>query len=73
MTSRYRRRDLTVGLRHKDMGLTVHARLSNKRERLDAKRKLSAERQDIELSIQFEHLLDRVLGQLFIEAGICNH
>ncbi len=42
MTDRNRRRDLTVGLRHKDMGLVVHARLTNKRERLATKRSLSA-------------------------------
>lgn len=42
MIDRNRRRDLTVGLRHKDMGLVVHARLANKRERLSIKRLLSA-------------------------------
>ncbi len=42
MTDRNRRRDLTVGLRHKDMGLVVHARVANKRERLTIKRLLAA-------------------------------
>ena len=41
-TNRNRRRDLTVGMRHKDMGLVVHARLTNKRERLTIKRLLAA-------------------------------
>lgn len=42
MTSRNRRRDLTVSMRHKDTGLVVYARLTNKRERLTARRSLAA-------------------------------
>jgi hypothetical protein len=33
MTGKYRRRDLTVGMRHKDVGLTVQAQRKNRRER----------------------------------------
>jgi hypothetical protein len=33
MVSKYRRRDLTVGLRHKDAGLVVQAKQENRQER----------------------------------------
>jgi len=33
MTTKYRRRDLTIGLRHKDGGLVVQAKQKNRRAR----------------------------------------
>lgn len=41
MIDKNRRRDLTVGLRHKDMGLTVYARNSNRRDRHETRLALS--------------------------------
>ena len=38
MTDRYRRRDLTVRMRHKDVGLIVFARQANRRDRYASRR-----------------------------------
>lgn len=38
MIDRYRRRDLTVGMRHNDIGLTVFARQANRRDRYASRR-----------------------------------
>ena len=43
MIDKDRRRDLTVGLRHKDTGITYWARLQNGRDRREAKREIRDE------------------------------
>jgi len=53
-------------LRHKDIGLVVHARLSNRRDRHAARREAAIEVREA----QFALCLDRIINSLCREAGI---
>lgn len=46
MTDKHRRRDLTVKLRHKDVGLVVQAKHANRRERRRARSQISRDLSD---------------------------
>ena len=60
MIDRYRRRDLTVGMRHNDIGLTVFARQANRRDRYMSRRALREAMHAIE-----DEVLDLVLDASF--------
>lgn len=53
-------------LRHKDIGLVVHARQCNRRERYSARREATVAAHEALL----ESLLDRIISVLCKEAGI---
>lgn len=67
MTDRNRRRDLTVGMRHKDGGLVVYARQTNRRARHSARTLLTQERREIEEALRLERAVDRVIRELLLE------